>query len=443
MPSNTVDFLSQPYSSGIILNRFKNNHFDMIGDSRTADSIVSAPTIVGLQGTHWFNWANALSNNRMVLNNVFGTSGARSDEYINTYWSRVLTSDSKFLIWGFPIVNDLAQSVTGYITADGVTVNNTNVAQTAAKRIQTRILEATTSGKTVIITMEPGANNLDAATVKQLHEFNTRMSVFGRTTPGCIVWSANAVLWNPTASATVIGFRTGMLRSAGSDTTHYSVLGGYTAGTEFATKVVPNLNLPYSDMGISSINDTYGQNPRQLIRNALFNTTTGGTRTTVGGTGNIPANWTLTGAASSTVNVSSSSNANGFGNDIILDCTTTGNDTITFESVAPANADWDVTDIFDFEIEASVAVSSSNACVYSNLQTATPTGTDNWWTLYGLGFNPFPTAAYTVNLKSQAATTKAGTSKSFLSARLNIRTEGAGTAVVTVRRASCLKRLLT
>lgn len=439
-----TDQLERPYNLGIIINKYKENRFDMIGDSRTADVLVSTTQQTGLQGTHWFNWANALSNNRMILNSVFGTAGARSDQYINTYWGQAMTSSSKYLIWGFPIVNDLSQSVLGYVTVDGITVNNTNVARIAAERIQARISEAITAGKTVIFTLEPGANNLDAATVQQLHEFNLRMSIFGRQTHGCIVWSANAVLWLPTSSATIIGFRTGMLRSAGSDTTHYSVLGGFTAGTEFSTKVVPNLGLPYSDTGIASINDTYGQNPRQLARNTLFNTLTGGTRTTVGGTGNIPATWTLSGAASSTVNLTTATNASGFGNDIILDCTTTGADTIVFQSQAPSNTDWEVTDQFDFEAEVDVAISSSNACVYSELQVATDAGNQQWQVLYGLGLGPFPTSAYSFKIKSQRATARTGsTTKSFLAPRIHIRMDAAGSAIVTIRRVGCTKRLLT
>lgn len=444
MPSTITDILNRPYSAGIILNKFKENRYDVIGDSRAADTTVATATQVGLQGTNWLNWANVLTGNRFVLNNVFATAGARSDEYIRTYWGQVMTSSSKYLIWNYPIVNDLAQSVAGYVTADGVTVTSANAARLIASRIQARVTEATDAGKIVIFTLEPGATNLDAATVMQLHDFNLRMRTFGRTQSGVIVWSANSALWNPTASATVIGFRTGMLKTG--DTTHYGVLGGYTAGSHFATNVIPYLNLPWSDTQIASINDTFGQNPRQMIRNALFNTTSGGTRTTIGGSGNVPSGWRIVGAAGTTADITSAANASGFGNDITLTITSTGSDTVTFDSTSVATTDFTVDDQFDFEAEVDVAIGSSKAGVHSNLQVSTNLGTSSWWCMYGgaAGLEPYPEVAYSMKLKSQKATALAGsTSTVFLSPRINVFFTSAGNATVTIRRVSCTKRLLT
>lgn len=413
--------------------------FDHIGDSRTADLNVGAVEANGLSGTHWFNWANALSGNRMRLGRVLGVSGNRTDQYINANLSAALASNSGWLVFGFPAVNDLSQSTAGYTDSNGVVVTSSNVASVAAGNIIAAALQALGQNKNVILTAEPGSTSLTATNVQQKHEFNLRLRAFAEATPGVFFWSANSVLLNPTGSATLDTFRTNVLRSG--DQTHYSVSGGKDAGAVFASFI--NDQIPYSDIGTHSLTDALTTNPRQLIQNALFSTLTGGTTngTIVLSSGTVPSGWKLSAAATTSVTITSASNANGFGNDVTMAFTASAADTVTFESNAPSTSAWNLTDVFEGGIECDVAASPSNAAVYWNTQIATDAGTNNSWALYPVSLGPYPTSAYSVRLLSKPMGVKSGsTTKSYISPRAQINFSAAGSITVTFRRPDTTRR---
>ncbi len=423
------------------------NLIDIIGDSRALDNGVSVayPSSIGFSASNFLNWANALSDQRARVGTNFGFSGRRTDEYFGDRLDAMLASPAKIALIGYPIVNNLTPNNNGggstfpYTHRNGASVALADVGRVGFEDVRDAALKLVAVGKTVIVTCEPGATNVGAPGVQQIHDFNARLKTWAASTPGVFCWSANPVLWSPTGSATQIVMRAGMLVSG--DPTHYGILGGYTAGKELA-KIIRTI-LPASDLGICSINDNYGQNPRQLIRNALFNTLTGGTRTTVTGTGNIPSGWTLIGSVATTVvNVTSAPNAQGFGNDITLAITASADDTLKFISSAPSAADWALTDVFEHEFEADVAAGAVGAALYSSLVINTNLGTSNWWTQYA-GVDPVgsqPVEAHSVKLKSQRATPLAGSvTKGYLSPEIYVRLKAGASITVTIRRVSCLK----
>ena len=55
--------------------------FSMIGDSRTADLLVSVSNM-STNARNWFNWACAYYKQAPLLVGAYGVSGARTDQYL-------------------------------------------------------------------------------------------------------------------------------------------------------------------------------------------------------------------------------------------------------------------------------------------------------------------------------------------------------------------------
>lgn len=427
---------------------------DIIGDSRAFDATTANFSLsrqIGLTGSNFLNWGNALSGQRVRVGTNFGIFGMRTDEYLATNLTAMISSPAKIALIGYPCVNNLVPNAGGatstfpYTHTNGQTVALADAGRVAFEDVRDAALRLVAVGKTVIVTCEPGATNLDAARVQQLHDFNARLITWARATPGVFCWSANSVLWNSTGSSTQIVMKTDILKPG--DPTHHGIFGGYTAGKVFAN-IIRGL-IPPNDIGIASINDAYGQNPRQLIRNPLFANTTGGTRSGgIGGTGNVPAGWDISGSSGVTANFTSAANIDGIGNDITvaISKSTAGFEVVNFNSVAPSNADWSLTDQIEHAFEIDKAAGSSNAHVYGNLQINAPGGqtgdTADWWSLWGnASFGTGPAEAYSVKHRSQRAGANPGAaSKGYLSPQVQIALLGAGSSITfTIRRAECLK----
>lgn len=433
MPDTRLFTSSSLY--GRLRNPFK---FDHIGDSRTANLTVGGQGGFGNGGSHWFHAANSLLGKRMRLGLNLGLSGFRSDEYLAAGLSSALASDSGWLVFGFPVVNDMAPNNAGssttypYTNLSGTSVTQANVAQVSFNNIKTAALQALAAGKNVIVCEEPGATGFTTAQMTSLLEFNNRLRAFARATPGVYLFSANPIIWNPTGSSTGITFKTGY----STDGTHYTALGAYNVGKAFAAFIGPLL--PYADNGQALLADTTANNPYQLIRNPLFNTTTGGTSSNLTlSSGTVPAGWALSASSAglATVTITNPADPNGFGNGVQMAITTTGACTLAFECNAPANTDWNLTDTLAAGIDASVAAGSSNFAVFFQTQIATNNGTLDLWDMYPITFGNGPTEAYSYRLRSPDSGVKAGaTSKTYVAARARMQFTAAGSGTVTWSR---------
>jgi hypothetical protein len=423
-----------------------NTLFDFMGDSRSADLMVAGPYPLqkALQGTHWFYWANFFLGGVLQVGTVHAFSGKRSDEYIQLYHDQAVASKAGWVVIGFPFVNDLAKIQIGaYTDAFGNSITTANFVSQVTTTFYNMVKDLLAVGKKVIVTQEPGATNLNATTVQYMHELNDNLVAMAEFTQGLFCWSANKALWNPTSSSTVIGFKTGVLRTG--DTTHYSVLGGKAAGRIFADFISGVMGFAtWSDVRNGHLSNVLGTNPRQLCNNTLFNTTSGGTRTGPPGTGNVPASWTLLGGAGTTVNLTYAADPDGYGNRLTLDCTFTGADLVRFRSATPSASAWTILDPLQWSFNMSVAAGSLNAYAYGNFQRSVNGGgttIDNYAGYAVSGLEPFPTDAYAGVVQTRNTFTEAGdVSTSFLTPDIQIRGLAAGNITVTVWRPSVVRK---
>lgn len=437
--------------------------FDLAGNSRTTLTNVGGTPGQGTNAQSWFVNANALAGQRYVLGIQNGGSGCRTDQFLaGPIIAPMLSSQAGWLVIdGF--LNDLAAQTGNGLQASnscsnaggafpftnnfGETVTQTNVGQLAAQHIINAALSALAIGKKVVIISEPGSALLSTASVGQMYDGNARLLAFARQNPGNVVYvDFNHLVWDPIASSTLVGF-VGTTACA-SDGVHPTALCGALAAPAF--NLAMSTPIPFTDTLIASINDNQTTNPRQLIANALFTNLTGGTTAGCGTiTGNIPSGWAVNcGLASTNITITSAastwcSGVGRCGNDITLAITCAGAGVINFQSSAPSTALWNLTDIFQFSISASVAAGSSNFAVYANASVNTSGGGNNFYGNYaGVGavYGPGPTTAYAMTLTTPtnqgAGSVLTTGTKSFVLGQAIVYCSAAGSGTVTFSRAS-------
>lgn len=410
--------------------------FSMIGDSRTADLTIG----IGTSSRNWFNWACAYYKQTPKLVGKYGASGKRSDEYLtNGNFELALADSAQFLIFGYPAVNDITQSASGYTDTYGRSVTASNVATYAIDNIITYAKRAVAYGKKVIFLTEPGSTSLPAAQVASVHEFNKLLKERVAEVAGAVLYDPCPLLWNPTGSTTLIAFKT----NYSGDGTHAQQMAAHVVGADFAANVLPSL-IPKVDTAPANINDSVVNGTQQLFRNPLFNTVTGGT---TGGnitltTGTVPANVTISGsvAAGLAVTITSASNANGFGNDITFAFTSTGAVNARID-LGTTLADWLLTDRFESRIELDIASGATNTNgVHAVTTIQTDAGTSSMYALYGAGdgptSGPMPTSGETgLVLRTLRGPVPTGsTTKTAFNLRVLVAFSAAGACTVTLRR---------
>lgn len=409
--------------------------FSMIGDSRTADLLVSVSNM-STNARNWFNWACAYYKQAPLLVGAYGVSGARTDQYLtNGNFEKALADGAKFLIFGLPAYNDINQANAGYTDTFGRTVNLTNVASYAVDNLITYAKRAVAAGKSVILLTEPGGTLLNASQVAAVHEFNRLLKDRVREVPGAILYDPCPILWNPTASTTTIAFKANYL----GDGIHNQQAAARAVGAEFAANVLPSL-IPKIDTAPANLSDSIANGTNQLYRNPLFNTLTGGTN---GGnftltSGNIPANMTISGTAAGLLSlaITSAANANGFGNDVTFAFTSTG--TVSGRIDLDVNiADWNLTDFMEGRIEVDVAPGGSGmGGVYAEMFISTNLGTLDYWANQASAAGPMSNAGETGLVLRTARGQPFIGSSSKNSAKLRVWAAftGAGSQTITLRR---------
>jgi hypothetical protein len=417
--------------------------FDFIGDSR-CDAIVSAigGSGRGTEANHWFPWVRALSNHKYKLGLTLGISGKTPDQYINTNLSQALASKSGWLVFDKPMVNALAAvpnaGVFPYTNTDGIVVTATNVAQVSVNAIIAAANKALALGKRVIITAEPGSTGLAAALVAQAFLGSDMLKAWCDVTPNATFVDPRPFIYNATSSATAIAFKAGY----SSDGTHaYPAMAFAEAINVWKPLLDP---VVLGSMGgpsnIAMVNSTYS---RELFANPLFNTLTGGIRTTIGGTGNIPGGLTVTGPAGSTVNVTSVANANGLGNDVTFAITTTGAGTVQFLMAQPANGLWTLASYLTCGVDVDVTAGASNVAVpyLTNAIGTVVSGSNVGASTYDMYSNVAswvsPASAYSMRLRTPktqpSALLPGSTAQWYTQMLLNVIFFAAGTITITLR----------
>jgi hypothetical protein len=422
----------------------------MIGDSRIAQAF--GPGNNGAAGAagsfpynapaHAFNVANFINGSNLTLVGNYGISGYRSDQYFATNLAACLAVRADYLFIGAAAVNDIAQANAGYTTISGVAVTNANVAAIAAANVQAAIAQALARGLRVIVQSEPGSSSLFsvAAQYGAVFEYNERMRDFIEDTPGVAWFDPNSTIWNPVSSTTAIAFAAGV----SSDGTHRTTLGGYLEGQALATFLATFI--PAFDARLGNVADGIATNAYSILPNPAFGTLTGGTTgaNIVLTSGTVPASWTISsGLASTSVIITNPTDPTGSGtNAVKLALTFGAADTFNFV-VNIGTSNWNLTDILQAGISASVDAGSSNCLAFLTLQTATSGGASTNGVMSQLNAaGAGLVTAYAGTFKTPKFPVASLTgSKNYVQIVFNVKATAAGSMAITLSRPYIRRRI--
>jgi hypothetical protein len=421
--------------------------FALIGDSRIAQYNINS-LLQSASGRHYFAWANALLGMPLQVVANYGINGVRSDQFIATNGAAALTAASQWVHIGPPAVNDIGQALSPTYTtvaspyfAGGVVVTMSNVVAVVAAQIKAYCLACVNAGKKVLLSTEHGSTGFTTAQTAAVFLLNEYLRTISLTYPNIYLWDGAKDYWNPTGSTTAIVFRAGY----SGDGIHSILLGGFAMGNSLSTFLGTSLYSPNDYLG-SNAADIPSTNSQSLIDNGLFTTLTGGS--IVGSTltsGTLPLNWTFTGAATTSVVVTSAANANGYGNDVTLAITAGAADSITFAHGSYGGS-ITLADQVSAAIQVSVAAGSSNFAVWQESDMQSNIGTNQAFALYAdrtSGIGSGPTTAYTATLYCPYTGFPVGSvSITLAKTFIHLDFTAAGSATVTLRRAVVRKQVL-
>lgn len=431
--------------------QIQNNVVDLIGDSRAAMAWVSVTpgtpnagggaTTLGLQAFHPLNWLNMLNGNPITLGLCFANPGKRTDEYIPQFKTARLASKAGWSWYNFPFVNDLAAAQTGYTDNDGNAVTTANVALLAFNRLKTEWELDLAAGKKVVIMTEPGATNLNAAAVAALHELNLRMKCYAEANPYVTLIDMTPIVWQPTQSASAIRFRTNYAQIG--DPTHWSGFGCYQMAISPPMTNWLARNFQTRDKAVASATDVYTTNPRQIIRQPFQLAASGGTTgtnvTVSSGTvpGNLKIQTLLNTAASVAITTTDTvSGDTSSGKDVTWAITFTAAGIFSIIADSPSTSYWGVTSLIEAGVNVDVAANASGANVYGDLQINSNLGSDDAWMLYApRNISIGPTTAYSLQLKSEISTARAGSGTTgYIAPTVSVAGDIGTTITITTRR---------
>lgn len=424
--------------------------FAFVGDSRLAQ-MFSDPTSRRTKNSRmWWNVANTLLRQRMVIEYNGAVSGLRSDEYIGAMSGALATGAGWVVIWG--VVNDISYGVTaaqswfGWSSGAGPAgASDTHVGIRAAA------LKALNAGRRVILPTDPGSTSFagDVAKTAEIVKYNRFVREFAAAYPGVVLFDVASLVWNRTA--TTLTWKSGYSAEASNAQTHLGQLGGYRVGTAFAQLISPLVpavdRISHSAIEVASVGDVV------VTPNPLFLTTTGGS---VNGTvtGNPPLAWNLTTngpGTSATITVQAS--ANGNGNEVVIACTFGGGaaagHSVVFQSRGAAAGGVAVPaagEVFEAGGQGEIAASGSDKLigVYSELKCDAGGFERQARDMYcdaSVGVGPTLTAALVQDMMTPPLEVVSGAAATFVVLGFKVIPNAAGTATITIREPFIRKRL--
>lgn len=281
-----------------LLNRATRRHIvAAIGDSRAAAIAIDALKLL-YSASSGLNWANAMLGGRLVVLPGFGVSGERTDQIMTRIDLAIATgAGTLYILCG---VNDVAQQYPGPAASGG----------TAFLNIRFMAERAIAAGMIVVIELEAGADNLDIRQVAQVAELNALLLEWAEGMSGVHISDARGAVMDPSRPLTK--FRPGMSQ----DGVHQGPRGSFCHGRVLAP-ILAGICGP-RPLAVQAASEVPNAGRRQLLKNALFTTTTGGTL--VGNvTGTVPANWLVRTGGMVSVAVSTRADPDGLGNNMVLD----------------------------------------------------------------------------------------------------------------------------
>lgn len=375
------------------------NTFAFLGDSRLAYQFYDGTsTPYPASGAHaksaisFFNWANALSGQRMKTVYNAAVAGYRSDQYLTAdRVSGAIASGAKWLvIWG--VINDIVACASTGDTALTIWTRIKNAAQTALN-----------AGMNVILLTEPGSDSSGTNTMESgmINQFNQYMLEYAEGTSGIFCFDCASYVINPLLTDKRI--RPGY----SNDGVHPNSYGSYHLGVAFAdfmSHLIPPLQSQiYTAADVSSKGNV------QQVSNPLFLTTTGGT-SGAGITGNTPLDYISGRSGGATATISTSAASDGFGNEVTIAGTFTSAGEVLYLKQDTLASNYSVGDVVDSGVEIVInsgAVNLGRAALSSSFGGTTVNVCD----LYGTGIPPnaLPGVAMDLVLKSEPFTIPEGT----------------------------------
>ena len=410
------------------------NKFSALGDSRTQDIFVASPHI-GKSSRSWLVWAMAYYKQSFSIVEGYGVSGYRSDQYLtNGAFELALADGSGTLVFGFPVINDIAQSTAGYTDTYGTAITTANVVDQAILRIVVKINAAVAAGKSVIVLAEPGGTSLVAAQVALVHEFNRKYRDAIAAIKNVYWWNFNRIIWNATSSTTLIAFKA----NYSGDGTHMQQMAGRAMGKDFAANFLPSY-IQKIDTANDNLSAQISNAVGQIYANPLLNVLTGGVTgsniTITSGT--VPGSMTVAGSVAGAlfVVITSAANADELGNDVTFAFTASAATTAKLDFTIPNAANLALTDFLECGVEYDVGAGSA-ANIYSENQMNSNSGTANAYDMYSVSSGPTSGLADSgVVIRSARASFLAGSASiGYQLFRLNLAFPASGTATITVRR---------
>jgi len=392
-----------------------------LGDSRIAAIYTNAGQ--GSYSAHSpLNWANALSDQRLVVGATFGVSGDRTDQMIARLNSAIATGAGMLYLQGG--LNDIAQN---YPTAG-------SSGATAFANIRAMADAARQAGMIVVIEMEVGSNVIStSALCGQVNELNARLYEYAERTPGILLHDARPVVLQTDFSATAMSYRTGYTY----DGTHVNGRGAYYWAKSLALllqSVVP----PRAAVRMVGRAEAVGNGRRNYLANPCFVPATGGGAND-GTSGTVPSGWSASKSAGATGAFGNEVDAAGLGNHVVVAATfaAQGDYVRLYQDVNPAS--WDVGEVVEGTAKITVSSPVNMAIAHLNVQANVGGSSYDNFALYGLDTVLGPDEGYTATVKTRPFVIPAGT-KGWLTMCLWMRGGGAGSANVVVHHAAMRRR---
>lgn len=392
-----------------------------LGDSRVAQ-IHADNAFRNKAGYNHFTWGNALAGQRAILVKNLGVSGDRTDQVLARLQTAIDTG--AYILYIHCGLNDIAQL---YPTAG-------TSGATAWANIKKMIDAGIAAGMLPLVVIDPGANNLNAAMLTQLHILNQNIRDYAEKVRMVLFDLAAAISSRTSASTTAISL------IGTQDGVHESNLAAYLGGKEFAT--VLTAIMPPRPVGPTSSVQIPANGGNFLLQNPLFANGVGGV-VGAGTSGTVAGFWSSARAGAATSVCSWGDAADGSGKEQVVQGTfTAANEEVRITQDVALNL-WNPGDILQAEAELVVDAGSTNlAGVYLYLQC---NGSGNGFASY-TAMDLFPLTAagtsegYKVMMQTEKLLIPNYTTKSWVTCYIRAIAAGAGGATFRVRRATVRKR---
>lgn len=410
---STISILSAPPRPTIA-----KNTIGVLGDSRSAELILNG----GTYGAYSIiNQANARTGARLTPTYNGAVGGYRSDQYLQNLPALLASGVGYANVWGW--YNDINQGYTDTQIWNGY---NGSIGTKAAFDA---ILN---NGINLFIFTESGGTLFNTTKFGYVLAINERLREYADSNSGCVLFDTTKVMWDP-ASTTAITFLSNILR----DEVHPSNYGYRVLGNAFSSilsSVVPQVDTEITSQFEynASLANTIGSN---RTSNATFQTTSGGTAG-AGITGTVPAAVSVSRSGSASAVVSTAANADGFGNDLVVQATFTAAGEYIKVAMTMGSSNYASGDIIKCGVTAYVDSGSTNFCGPSLSPTwTTSTGAITFRDLYLYEFGyAGPTTAYTNTMRTPPITIPSGATVSGVAWEMFLYGSGVGTATVRINR---------